>query len=96
MRSNNDFIEITGKINNKKFLINKTNIIYVTKPEDNSDDQAVILVKDGDRSMRIISKESYKDVVEELLWEPREFPVYPVIPNTNECIGNSIVGEIKE
>ena len=71
MRSNKDFIELTGNFN-KKFLINKANIVYVTKSENESDEQAVIMVEDGDRSMRIIAKETYKNVAEELLWEARE------------------------
>ena len=68
MRSNRDFIEVTGKLNSKKFLINKANIVFVTKPEDSDNEQAVLVIKDGDRSTRVIAKESYKEVTEELLW----------------------------
>lgn len=69
MRSNKDFIEVTGKVNSKKFLVNKRNIIFVTRPEDGTeDDRAVVMVKNGDQVMKIIARESYKDVTEELLW----------------------------
>ena len=66
MRSSKDFIELTGKINNKKYLINKKLIIYVT--QDSENESAIIFVVDGDRTTRILVKESYKDVAEELFW----------------------------
>ena len=66
MRSNCDFIEVTGLTNGKKTLINKRSIIFVTPGE--SDDHATIMMQNGDRMAKILTKESYKDVTEEILW----------------------------
>lgn len=68
MRSNYDFIEITGVSGNKKFLINKSSIIFVTPADGSEEQHAVIMTKSGDRMNKILTKESYKDVTEEILW----------------------------
>ena len=66
MRSNSDFIEVTGATNGKKFLVNKSAIIFVTKAD--NDENAIILTKDGDHMHKILTKEDYKSVSEEILW----------------------------
>ena len=66
MRSCADFIEITGKGNNKKYLVNKAAITYVS--QDPTDETAVILLRDGEHTSKVFTKESYKDVTEEILW----------------------------
>ena len=63
MRSSRDFIEVTGCTNCKKFLVNKSAIIFVTQVD--NDENAVILSKDGEHMHK---KESYKNVTEEILW----------------------------
>lgn len=71
MRSNKQFIEITGYVNSKKYLINKNAIIFATTQEPG--ERAVLLIKDGDRMRQIPTKESYVDISEELLWNPHEY-----------------------
>lgn len=66
MRSSEQFLEITGATNSKKVLINKRAIIFVTVCGD--EEKSLIHLIDGDRVTRIPTKESYKDVSEELLW----------------------------
>lgn len=66
MRSNSDFIEVTGLTGGKKILVNKSAIIFVTQGE--TEEHAVIMTHSGDRMNKIITKESYKDVTEEILW----------------------------
>ena len=66
MRSSEQFIEITGDNNGKKFLLNKSAIIFVTQSE--IEDKAIIIMQDGDRLHKIPSKETYASISEELLW----------------------------
>ena len=64
MRSNSDFIELTGK-NDAKILFNKNKIMYVT--EDDNETTRIVM-EDGDRELRVVVKETYDDVSSELLW----------------------------
>lgn len=68
MRTSKNFIEVTGGINGKKFLVNKSAIIFVA-PEDGTDN-AVIYTVNGDGMYRIAAKENYKDVANNLLSWP--------------------------
>lgn len=70
MRSNSNFIEVTGVTNNKKFLVNKAAIIFVMPAE--NEDHSVIMTVNGDKAYKILTKESYKDVTEEILWNKGE------------------------
>ena len=73
MRSNKDFIEVHSG-SGKRFLINKAAIIYIM-PSDTEDDRsahAVIKIKDGDRTYKIVTRESYDEIVHELLWVKEE------------------------
>lgn len=65
MRASDNFIEVTGAINGKKFLVNKSAIIFVMKEEEG--DGAVISTLNGDRVYRIVTKESYNKVANSLL-----------------------------
>ena len=67
MRSNCDFIEVTGIYGENKFLINKNQIVYIRK-EDGEDEHAIIMIAGGERMHKVVTKESYKEVTEELLW----------------------------
>ena len=66
MRSNCDFIEITGIYGENKFLVNKNAIVFVTR--DDSKEHAIIETRTGEHMYKIVTKESYKDVAEEILW----------------------------
>lgn len=68
MRTSKSFIEITGGINGKKFLVNKSAIVFVTQEDET--DRAVISTLNGDRIYRIVAKENYKDVANNLLSWP--------------------------
>lgn len=74
MRSNKDFIEIHGARTKNSQLINKRAIIFVVKGFDETNYcRAVIHVTSGgDHVYKIDCEESYKDVTEELLWNPIE------------------------
>ena len=65
MRTSDRFIEVTGGINGKKFLVNKSAIIFVTQEDET--DRAGISTLNGDRMYRIVTKESYKEVANNLL-----------------------------
>ena len=66
MRSNSNFIEVTGVHGDKKFLVNKSAIIFIMPAE--SETQAVIMTVNGDKAYRILTRESYNDIAEEILW----------------------------
>lgn len=83
MRSSRDFIEVTGCTNCKKFLVNKSAIIFVTQVD--NDENAVILTKDGEHMHKILTKESYKNVTEEILWNGFEpLPMYSFMDSPGE------------
>ncbi len=65
MRTSKSFIEVTGGINGKKFLVNKSAIIFVT--QEDGTDRAVISTVNGDRMYRVVAKENYEDVANNLL-----------------------------
>ena len=67
MRSNSRFIEVTGRVNGKRFLLNKSVITSVVQEDET--EMALILTKDVDKMKRIPVKESYADLTKELLWE---------------------------
>ena len=69
MRTSDRFIEVTGfgGTNGKKFLVNKSAIIFVTQ-EDGTDKARISIANaNGDRMYRIVTKESYKEVANNLL-----------------------------
>ena len=68
MRSSESFIEVTGSLNGKKFLINKRAITFITQEDDG--ERAVILMNDGDKMKKILTKETYRDISEEIFWNP--------------------------
>ena len=65
MRSNRDFIEVTGFRGDKKFLVNKAAIILIKL--DDYTDGAVIMTINGDQIYKLPTKESYSELAEELL-----------------------------
>ena len=65
MRTSDRFIEVTGGINGKKFLVNKSAIIFVT--QEDGTDKAVISTVNGDRMHRVVAKENYDEVANNLL-----------------------------
>lgn len=72
MRTSDRFIEVTGGINGKKFLVNKSAIIFVTQEDET--DRAVISTVNGDRMYRVVAKENYEDVANNLLdWADIKF-----------------------
>ena len=88
MRSNEDFIELTS--NKKKYLINKKSIIFVTPGE--KEDEAVVVLADGDRERRCVVRESYSDISSELLWgyNPKNVCLddYEIDFNSLKCEGD--------
>ena len=71
MRSSRDFIEVHGARTRNLQLINKRAIVFVIPSEGSPDEQnAVIIMARGEHSYKIVCEESYKEVTEELLWDP--------------------------
>ena len=75
MRTSESFIEVTGGINGKKFLVNKSAIIFVT--QEDGTNRAVISTVNGDRMSSSCYKESYDEVANNLLnWVDFKFDPY--------------------
>ena len=75
MRTSDRFIEVTGGINGKKFLVNKSAIIFVT--QEDGTNRAVISTVNGDRMSSNFYKESYDEVANNLLnWVDFKFDPY--------------------
>ena len=68
MRTSDQFIEIGSK--GKTYIINKAAIIFVCKAEF-GDEKAMIMTGDGDRMNRIIANETYDEVANALLLDPK-------------------------
>lgn len=83
MRTSDRFIEVTGGINGKKFLVNKSAIIFVTQEDET--DRAVISTVNGDRMYRVVAKENYEDVANNLLnWV--DFKLNPYFAEPGACV----------
>lgn len=84
MRTSDRFIEVTGSVNNKKFLVNKSAIIFIMKEEEG--DGAVISTVNGDRVYRIVTKESYDEVANSLLnWYDFKLNPFSVYAEPGVC-----------
>lgn len=61
MRSGNGFIECANINTGRHYIINTASIIYVLESENS--DHAVIVINNGDRGQRIVTKETYDEVI---------------------------------
>ena len=88
MRSNKTFLELSMS-NGKRVLINKSAIVFVVKEEVSSSgeegmhERAIIKVNEGSSILKVVTKDSYESIVNELLWEPGDagFGINPIEVN---------------
>lgn len=69
MKSSKHFIEVTGMYGDKKLLVGKNWITFITPAHDEMmDDYTIIHITDGQRVTKLKCRESYKEIASELIF----------------------------